>query len=234
MNNNALKNAKIDAVLDAAGAEILKRGYLKTSTKSIASAANITEKTLFQYFSNKLDILKQLIARQYMRLAEKLREQVADVEDVYEQYLRFSVCYTQEIEAHREFFNRPAAIYRGLTRTSRSEENPALQNPVIEVLIDIVQKGVESRRLPKDIDSLLFVYTYFGSIDYLNRSYIFDLPEVNPEKRHQRMMDCAKLLWSAAEQFNAGGQGGQDVELMARLSHIADELQLLGNSITRR
>ncbi len=233
MNNNRLKSAKRDAMLDAAGAEFLKRGYLKTSTKSIALAAQITEKTLFQYFPSKLDILQQLIIRQYSNLAEKLREQVQGVDDAYQQYLRFSECYTQEIEEHWQFYSRPADIYRGLTRDTYSEESPALHNPVNEVLEGIIKRAIKNRALAEGFDPIVFVYTYLGSIDYFNRSHQYSPAAGSPAERQERMLNCAQQLWNAAERFNPQNQGASEAELMERLTHIADEIQRLGNRSPR-
>lgn len=55
--------ARLDQILDAAARLFAERGFHRTTTRDIAEAADIAEGTLYNYFTNKNDLLFSILAR---------------------------------------------------------------------------------------------------------------------------------------------------------------------------
>ncbi|HJL53937.1 MAG TPA: helix-turn-helix domain-containing protein, partial [Arenicellales bacterium] len=55
------REARKDAVLDAAREILLEKGFRGTTTKAIAARCELSEATLFFYFNNKDEILASLL-----------------------------------------------------------------------------------------------------------------------------------------------------------------------------
>jgi len=55
--------ARLEQILDAAALLFARRGFHRTTTREIAEAAEVAEGTLYNYFSNKDDLLFGILAR---------------------------------------------------------------------------------------------------------------------------------------------------------------------------
>ncbi len=71
-----LIEARRNQILDAAASVFAEKGYHRATTKEIASAAGVSEGTIYNYFDNKADLLIGMMTR----LAE-LRELPRELED---------------------------------------------------------------------------------------------------------------------------------------------------------
>ena len=69
----------VETILDAA-AQLLERSELReVSTNHIARKAGVSIGTLYQYFSNKDELLWSLAKREYIRIAKQLVQQIDEV-----------------------------------------------------------------------------------------------------------------------------------------------------------
>ena len=58
-----LIEARRNQILDAAAGVFAEKGFHRTTTKEIASAAGVSEGTIYNYFANKVDLLIGMITR---------------------------------------------------------------------------------------------------------------------------------------------------------------------------
>ena len=71
-----LIEARRNQILDAAASVFAEKGYHRATTKRIASAAGVSEGTIYNYFDNKADLLIGMMTRQ-----AELRELSQELED---------------------------------------------------------------------------------------------------------------------------------------------------------
>jgi AcrR family transcriptional regulator len=72
--------ALVDAILDAARAEIVTLGYDQTTTNRIAALAGVSVGSLYQYFPSKDAIVVELMRRYRAKRIELVREKLAPID----------------------------------------------------------------------------------------------------------------------------------------------------------
>ena len=96
--------ARKDAVLDAARALLLEKGFKGTTIKGIAERSELSEATLFFYFSNKDEILVSLLfesIRFWTHGFEQIRKSRINPEKKLDQIWRF---HEKVSEEHPEYY----------------------------------------------------------------------------------------------------------------------------------
>lgn len=100
-----LIEARRNQILDAAASVFAEKGYHRATTKEIASAAGVSEGTIYNYFDNKADLLIGMMTR----LAE-LRELPQELEDALQSDAReFLVTIFRDrigriVQSHEQMF----------------------------------------------------------------------------------------------------------------------------------
>ncbi len=82
--------ARRNQILDVAKESIASGGLQRFSLKQLASLAGISEPLLFHYFSSRLDLLQQLLIRDYDSYLESIAKSIDDAEtreDVFRVYV---------------------------------------------------------------------------------------------------------------------------------------------------
>jgi AcrR family transcriptional regulator len=78
----ARSRATIERILEAAAEAFAQNGVEATTMSEIARRADVVIGSLYQYFSDKPEILKELMTRHYAEVREMLREGLSDVRDL--------------------------------------------------------------------------------------------------------------------------------------------------------
>ena len=76
--------ARRDQILDSAKQSILKNGLQQLSLKKLAVEADVSEPLLFHYFSSRLELLQQLLERDFTRSIDSLNESLDGAESLAE------------------------------------------------------------------------------------------------------------------------------------------------------
>ncbi|MEM9624044.1 MAG: TetR/AcrR family transcriptional regulator [Pseudomonadota bacterium] len=76
--------ARRDQILDAAKQSILKNGLQQLSLKKLAVEAGVSEPLLFHYFSSRLELLQQLLERDFTRSINALNNSLDGAESLDE------------------------------------------------------------------------------------------------------------------------------------------------------
>ena len=76
--------ARREQILDAAKQSILKDGLGQLSLKKLAVEAGVSEPLLFHYFSSRLELLQQLLERDFTRSIDSLNESLDGAESLAE------------------------------------------------------------------------------------------------------------------------------------------------------
>lgn len=78
----ARSQSTVDAILTAGARVLVERGYAKTTTNHVARVAGVSIGSLYQYFSNKDELVLAIINRHAEGILDLLRNTVADLADV--------------------------------------------------------------------------------------------------------------------------------------------------------
>lgn len=177
-NNNpstkkqAKKNPqKRAAILEGALVEFGKNGFEATTIAAICKAANVSDATLYEYFSSKEEVLfsiPEVYTQRELDRMHEVRRYVRDPRDqirvfiqVYLEFYYQNPLYTSvallTLKGNRKFLSSPA--YRVIREASR---------PVIEAF----DLGVEQGLFRNDIDGYLARNMVLGFIEHLTIQWL--------------------------------------------------------------
>lgn len=132
--------ATIDIILDGTVAVLVQDGYEKTNTNRIAKKSGVSVGSIYQYFSNKEEIVAMLVERHHSRVREMLLDSLANAEGSIEDLIK----QTTELilEFNLENFK--------LCQTFHSELPQSLGQAMVQKhlkdCIEIVAKFLEAHR----------------------------------------------------------------------------------------
>jgi AcrR family transcriptional regulator len=156
-----LPEARRAAVMDAAEAEFAERGFSQVSLNVIAREAGVAKGSLFQYFTDKLDLYAFIADQAGLRIRTAMMARLAELEpetrpllDVLEDLLRSWIGY---FAAH--------PVERALTAAVNLEGDPAVRIAVrnvanrhyLDVLRPLMETGQQRGHLRGDADIDMFL-----------------------------------------------------------------------------
>nr|WP_239028406.1 TetR/AcrR family transcriptional regulator [Pseudonocardia acidicola] len=152
--------ARRQAVLDAAEAEFVARGFSGGSLNVIARNASVSKGSLFQYFADKGDLYAHLSELASVRIRAAMTEHVVVLpwtEDFFGSLQQLLVAWTAYFDGH--------PVERALTAAVNLEPDPAARSAVrtvvdrhyIEVVRPILESARDAGQLDPDADLDVFI-----------------------------------------------------------------------------
>lgn len=157
-------------ILNAAEQEFADKGIYGARVDEIAAKANINKRMIYEYFGNKEELYKAVLAKSYSRLGQKefllLSEDIGTVEAIkriivlYFEFLRDNPTYVNLIQW--ENLNRGHYI--------QEIDFSNIKSPSFSKFKDIINKGKEEGTIRKEVDTdqfllslLTFTFSYFSN-----------------------------------------------------------------------
>lgn len=173
---------RYDAILGAATRVFAEKGYSTASITEIAQAADISDGLIYKYFTNKRDLLEQVLTSFYQRTIADLEAKVAEGKNFEERLCilisEHLTTFIADTDLCRLFISevRTASDYRGSTIQQ-------LNRRYTSVLIKIVDQGIADGEVMADIDPRLVRDMLFGAIEHsswrhINGSKPLDVPRI--------------------------------------------------------
>lgn len=158
---------KQTAICDAAIGLITANGFADTSMSKIAKAANVSPATIYVYFENKEELLKQiysLVKREMgAELTSGLRPEVSVRESfrlVWDNFYRYATSRSVRFAFTEQFANSP--LVEGCREESMTYFQP---------LYELVERG-RSEKVFKDIPLEIFIAFTFAPLTGLIKQHI--------------------------------------------------------------
>lgn len=172
-------------ILAAARSVFAQKGYAESSITDIARMARVSDGLIYKYFQNKRDLLFHVLREFYERVMADLESVVAGgssfrdrLHKLVSQHLQVFIA---DVDLCRLFFSevRVASDYTG----SNIQE---LNRRYSSVLVKLVEEGVASGEVRKDIDPRLLRDLLFGAIEHVAWSHVakdrpLDIPKLANE-----------------------------------------------------
>jgi TetR/AcrR family transcriptional regulator, fatty acid metabolism regulator protein len=98
-------------ILDAATNLFASDGFHGTSTRKIASAAGVSEGTVFHYFSTKNELLLAILDKFYLELTQSAREIIEDVMETHERLHRLAINHVEALLDNNALMIRLLQVY---------------------------------------------------------------------------------------------------------------------------
>lgn len=147
-----------DALIEAAEAIFMEKGFGNTSLSEIAKRAGITKSLIHHYFGSKQGLLREVKTRRFMHYASQQSEMLKNTKPSAE-LLRASVAF------YFDFLRRNPQIVRILAWMFLEQD----QDDCFEMDRELVRQGVEkvhdaqaAGQLRSDIDPRFIVFIFLG------------------------------------------------------------------------
>ncbi len=174
-------------LVEAAANLFAQKGYLATTTKEIAEAADIGESTLYGYFASKKDILEAILATQG-EVVDSLLSHIAELEE------RQSFVDLVDLLMEKVLSN---AVYNRVILAESWTEDEIFQafltshwRPVMQTLQDFVSKKIKDgsfRAMDTDLATRMMVACFIAAVLPMLRGV---QPMLAPADRH----DLAEMM----------------------------------------
>lgn len=149
-------------IIDAAEKVFTVIGYNETSMEAIAKEAQFTRKTIYQYFTDKEDLLLTVIIRGFERLLHNLRNAVVNGKNGYEKLKHLTNAYFQFYKDSPDTLN--LMNYIGYIKPK--EENSAkriefnqISEQLAQEIAKVIDEGKADGSIRTDFDTLRLTHS---------------------------------------------------------------------------
>lgn len=165
-----------------------KYGVQGTTTARIATAAGVTEPTLYKYFDNRREMLLAALDVVFDRAAEVVTS--SDENDAVERLRRIGQYHTRGTNAKRLGFVNPLFEFVVAPSETGLRDRVRSRNLVIvDALAAIVEEGKAQGRIRQDVDAKRVAWQVMGFYWFEDVSSLMDLSEVVTEGISEEMFD---------------------------------------------
>jgi TetR/AcrR family fatty acid metabolism transcriptional regulator len=173
---------KRERILDAAVAEIARRGYYQTTVAMIARRAGVADGTIYLYFENKDELLLSIFDRAMSRFIEEGRRQLPGDADAEEKLRRIVALHLRLVGADPDL----AIITQVELRHNLHFMGQLSRRQVREylaVLAAVVAQGQREERFDADLDPLFAAKAIFGVLDEMATDWVLSRKNVRLESK---------------------------------------------------
>ena len=127
-----------------------KDGFYKTTVSAIAKEAGVADGTIYLYFKNKDDIIRQFFSYLAVHIFERFQEAVRKGESAVEKLSHLIHRHLQECQEYKDF----ARVFQTEARQNRQlveDEIKRISKRYLEILENIIQQGQQEGSIRKGI-----------------------------------------------------------------------------------
>lgn len=143
----------------------IKKGYVNITISEIAKVAGIGKGTIYEYFSNKEDIIFELMAclqEEYdINLKEKLKQNISTKEKIISLFDIF-LSEAEKVETQRKIYKEFLSIYIQNKTTAMDMYNEKMMGKYTIILENILKEAIDKNEISNI--SLSFVSSIFATL----------------------------------------------------------------------
>ncbi len=182
------KNDKYEKILEAAIKTFSKYGYYKSTVSQIAREAGVADGTIYLYFKNKDDILKNFFNYKAREVFSRFKEEVKTGKDALDKLRRLVTCHLRAFESNREM----AIVYEVEARRRRhliDDKIREMSNMYQELVKEIVELGQKENTIRKDLSVPLVKQLMVGAIDEVITSWLYSSKKYSLSSMAEPLID---------------------------------------------
>jgi len=193
------KEDRKNAILKAARKLFFEKGFKSVTVDNIAASAELSKGSIYLYFESKEEIYVQILITEnidfHKRVSDSLQKEVSSSElllDFARLYIDF---FLHEKELFRIFM---AFMIRDDQTTLTEVQNNSLlriTNDNIQIIAEIIQKGVDSGEFPSDINIRQGQNAIWGLLNGIIALYLFTgAPAERANRIHTIVKDSLRIF----------------------------------------
>ena len=161
-----LRSQKWLSIIQAAEKVFAEKGFHEATISDIAKRANISEATIYEYFSSKEDLLFSIpieVTRQFMKENEKILRYINGAENK----LRALIHRRMELFSTNENYAKITTMILKTNRNFLDTEGYKLVQESSRCWLSVLEEGIESGEFRKGIDIYFIRAMIWGTIEHL-------------------------------------------------------------------
>lgn len=146
------KQARYDAILDAAELVFAEKGYDRTSMDDIARTASLSRALLYVYFKDKAAIQRGIMLRAGECLFERFREARGNASTGLDQIRAMGQAYYRFYLDDPDYFS---ALTKASTAMAEADESQAMEmlcskSQLVELMVGAIRQGLEDGTMERE------------------------------------------------------------------------------------
>lgn len=185
---------KRELILNAALKTFVKRGYNDTKVAEIAAEANVSEGTLYNYFSSKEDILLALFDEKWKKIIDEIKSKISVLDDPNDKLKAIFKIIINMIRKDKYL----AEIFLIDMKQSNLFLNNYTINRVIEfinIIEEVLKEGKRKGIYKKNLDTRVAKMIIFGAAQGILMSWLLTESKVVKDRSFKfSLLSAAKTL----------------------------------------
>lgn len=146
------KQARYDAILDAAELAFAEKGYERTSMDDIARTASLSRALLYVYFKDKAAIQRGIMLRAGQSLTARFQEAKTTVDTGLAQIKAMGEAYYRFYQDEPDYFSALTQASTAMAEAdeSQTEEMLCSKSELMELMIGAIRQGVEDGTMNRE------------------------------------------------------------------------------------
>ncbi|GMA55586.1 TetR family transcriptional regulator [Alicyclobacillus sacchari] len=165
------KREKYDAILSAALKIFAEYGYFGSQVSKIAREAGVADGTIYLYFKSKEDILVSLFREKLGNLVRMFHEHIHEDDRADDAIRKICELHFTELEKNVDLAKVTQLELRQSSLDLHREISNALK-PYIQLIEDVLVRGIEQGVFRPDLDVKLTRLLLFGAMDEVVSSWL--------------------------------------------------------------
>lgn len=199
------KENKRNAILKAARKLFFERGFKAVTVDNIAADARLSKGTIYLYFESKEEIYVQILINDNIELHKKINKLPDKEASASELLLELAKFYADFFLTDNELFRILTSFMIRIDEMNLTQEqNTSLvrtSNDNIEIIGDILQKGINTGEFLPDINVRQMQNVMWGLLNGIISLYLFTgAPSERAKKLHSMVKDGLKVFLKGLKQ----------------------------------
>lgn len=181
-----------DKLINAIGDLLLTQGLKATTMDSIASALQISKRTLYEIFNSKTEMIQSALEASYKKHSENLKKIFTSSNNVMEGIMRGFLYHRDEMsKANVDFFRDMDSLFTEARQHSTKHKHEFLEN-----YVKVLYQGVNEGFFRKDVNYMLQCRLLWIQMESLKRMEEFFPPDITLLEAYDSI--CISFLRSIA------------------------------------
>lgn len=151
-----------DDIINAAEKIFIRTGFEKASMDEIASEAQFTRKTVYQYFMNKENLYVAVVARGFKQLYSYIQQEEKASQDGFQKLRHMGLAYYKFYTEHPDTFllmNLIGHIKSNEENTYYHQEFNKINNSITEEIAKVIKEGKADGSIKDGLDVTMLTHT---------------------------------------------------------------------------
>ena len=224
---------RAENILQAATQLFASLGFNNTSTRKIAELAGVSEGTVFNYYSNKNELLIAIIGRHYDALVSHARQIIQDEMDTRNRLLLIAANHLRAISADNAllmrliqlYFNTDMDIYSHIETTAIHQFNQRYSR----IFDSVIKEGIQRGDLKADINPHAIRDLFFGGLEYGMRTLAI---RHKADELENYVAELVEPIWLSIAKGDSGKSANEDYE--RRLAQACRRVEKAAAALEKR